>query len=151
MPVSVVIGGQFGSEGKGKVALEIVRREQISWPPPSASVARTPVTRRSGLVARLTCCDSFRLLRSMAGSESFCLLARTLISDVLGRELNLLDRGPESVAISPMARIITDEHRRVGTRLRAWAGNRFDAVRHGGCGNCHDSARRGRLPGFGAG
>ena len=25
MPVSVVIGGQFGSEGKGKVALEIAR------------------------------------------------------------------------------------------------------------------------------
>ena len=27
MPVSIVVGGQFGSEGKGKVALEIVRRE----------------------------------------------------------------------------------------------------------------------------
>lgn len=26
MPVSIVVGGQFGSEGKGKVALEIVRR-----------------------------------------------------------------------------------------------------------------------------
>src|SRR5262245_20927379 len=28
MPVSVVVGGQFGSEGKGKVSLEIVRRDQ---------------------------------------------------------------------------------------------------------------------------
>ena len=27
MPVSIVVGGQFGSEGKGKVALEIVRRD----------------------------------------------------------------------------------------------------------------------------
>ena len=27
MPVSVVVGGQFGSEGKGKIALEIVRRD----------------------------------------------------------------------------------------------------------------------------
>jgi adenylosuccinate synthase len=27
MPVSVVVGGQFGSEGKGKTALEIVRRD----------------------------------------------------------------------------------------------------------------------------
>ena len=26
MPVSVVVGGQFGSEGKGKAALEIARR-----------------------------------------------------------------------------------------------------------------------------
>jgi adenylosuccinate synthase len=28
MPVSIVVGGQFGSEGKGKVALEIARRSQ---------------------------------------------------------------------------------------------------------------------------
>ena len=28
MPVSIVIGGQFGSEGKGKTALEIVRRSE---------------------------------------------------------------------------------------------------------------------------
>ena len=28
MPVSVVVGGQFGSEGKGKTALEIVRRDR---------------------------------------------------------------------------------------------------------------------------
>jgi hypothetical protein len=28
MPVSIVVGGQFGSEGKGKVALEIVRRDR---------------------------------------------------------------------------------------------------------------------------
>jgi adenylosuccinate synthase len=30
MPVSIVVGGQFGSEGKGKVALEIVRREAVA-------------------------------------------------------------------------------------------------------------------------
>lgn len=28
MPISIVVGGQFGSEGKGKVALEIVRRSR---------------------------------------------------------------------------------------------------------------------------
>jgi adenylosuccinate synthase len=28
MPVTVVVGGQFGSEGKGKVALGIVRRNK---------------------------------------------------------------------------------------------------------------------------
>ena len=27
MPVSVVVGGQYGSEGKGKIALETVRRD----------------------------------------------------------------------------------------------------------------------------
>ena len=29
MPVSIVIGGQFRSEGKGKAALEIVRRSRV--------------------------------------------------------------------------------------------------------------------------
>ena len=28
MPVSIVVGGQFGSEGKGEVALEMVRRDR---------------------------------------------------------------------------------------------------------------------------
>jgi adenylosuccinate synthase len=31
MPISVVVGGQFGSEGKGKTALEIARREKASF------------------------------------------------------------------------------------------------------------------------
>jgi adenylosuccinate synthase len=30
MPVSVVVGGQFGSEGKGKTALEIARRTKAA-------------------------------------------------------------------------------------------------------------------------
>ena len=38
MPVSIVVGGQFGSEGKGKVALEIVRRD-----PNVAAVVRVGV------------------------------------------------------------------------------------------------------------
>src|SRR5690348_4791126 len=29
MPVSIVVGGQFGSEGKGKVALELRRRSSL--------------------------------------------------------------------------------------------------------------------------
>lgn len=31
MPVSVVVGGQFGSEGKGKVALEIAKELHASF------------------------------------------------------------------------------------------------------------------------
>lgn len=31
MPISVVVGGQFGSEGKGKTALEIARRERATF------------------------------------------------------------------------------------------------------------------------
>lgn len=30
MPISVVVGGQFGSEGKGKTALEIARRTKAA-------------------------------------------------------------------------------------------------------------------------
>ena len=43
MPVSVVIGGQFGSEGKGKVALEIVRRDmEPGWRPASSFTFSAP-------------------------------------------------------------------------------------------------------------
>lgn len=42
MPVSIVVGGQFGSEGKGKVALEMVRRD------PSISTVVRPGGTNSG-------------------------------------------------------------------------------------------------------
>jgi adenylosuccinate synthase len=45
MPVSVVVGGQYGSEGKGKVALELVRRD------PSITTAVRPGGTNSGHTA----------------------------------------------------------------------------------------------------
>lgn len=50
MPVSIVIGGQFGSEGKGKVALEIARRS--SEPVVAIACRRcSPASRGTGRMA----------------------------------------------------------------------------------------------------
>lgn len=111
MPVSVVIGGQFGSEGKGKVALEIVRRD-----PSVAAVVRVGGT-NSGHTAVATNGETYvmRQLPAAAidGTPRVLLPAGTYIDlDILRRELSVLGRGPDSVLISPMARIITDEHKR---------------------------------------
>ena len=114
MPISVVVGGQFGSEGKGKgkgkVALEIVRRDRSV-----AAVVRVGGT-NSGHTAVATNGKTYimRQLPAAAvdGMPRVFLPAGTYIDlDLLRHELSLLGRGPDSVLISPMARIITDEHK----------------------------------------
>jgi adenylosuccinate synthase len=111
MPVSVVVGGQYGSEGKGKVALEIVRRD-----PSVAAVVRVG-GRNSGhtvitadgkpcIMRQLPAASVDRAVRVFLPPGTYIDL------DVLRRELALLGLGPEAVTISPFARIITNEHKR---------------------------------------
>jgi adenylosuccinate synthase len=111
MPVSVVVGGQFGSEGKGKVALEIVRRDRSV-----AAVVRVGGT-NSGHTAVSADGKTYVMRQlpaaSVDGRVRVILPPGTYIDlEVLRRELALLGRGSDSVAISPMAQIITDEHKR---------------------------------------
>ncbi len=110
MPVSVVVGGQFGSEGKGKVALEIVRRDRTV-----AAVVRVGGT-NSGHTAVGLDGKTYALRQlpaaSIDGSLQVILPAGTFIDlGILRHELKVLGLGHDLVAISPMARIITDEHK----------------------------------------
>jgi adenylosuccinate synthase len=111
MPVSIVVGGQFGSEGKGKVALEIVRRDRAV-----AAAVRVGGT-NSGHTAVSVDGNTIALRQLPAAaidrSIQVVLPAGSYIDlQILQYELNLLGLGPGSVAISPMARIITEEHKR---------------------------------------
>src|ERR1700722_7540976 len=111
MPVSVVVGGQFGSEGKGKVALEIVRRDRTV-----AAAVRVGGT-NSGHTAIGVDGNTYALRQLPAAvidrSIQVILPPGSYIDlQILRNELKLLGLGPDSVAISPMARIITDEHKR---------------------------------------
>ncbi|MDE2498560.1 MAG: adenylosuccinate synthetase [Alphaproteobacteria bacterium] len=110
MPLSIVVGGQFGSEGKGKVALEIVRRD-------SSCVAAVRV---GGSNSGHTAVDRHgvtRVLRQIPAaaidrSVSVVLPPGSYIDvGVLRKELDELGLGPDSVFVSPMARIITSDHR----------------------------------------
>jgi len=111
MPVSIVVGGQFGSEGKGKVALEIVRRDQAT-----AAVIRVGGT-NSGHTAVGADHETYALRQLPAAaidrSVQVILPAGSYIDLAIFKdELARLRLGPDRVLISPMARIITDEHKR---------------------------------------
>ena len=110
MPVSVVIGGQFGSEGKGKTALEIVRRNS------------TPVIvirvggPNSGHTAYDRCGERYVLRQLPAacvdGNVDVVLPAGAYIDvDVLEAEIDELDYPRERIRISEQARIVAREHR----------------------------------------
>ena len=109
MPISIVVGGQFGSEGKGKVALEIVRREAV------AAVIRVGGT-NSGHTAVGIDGKTYALRQLPAAavdrSVKVVLPAGSYIDlDIFNDELNRLGLGPDRVLVNPMAKIITEEHK----------------------------------------
>lgn len=110
MPVSVVVGGQFGSEGKGKTALEIVRRD-----PEVAAAVRVGGT-NSGHTAIGKDGQRYALRQlpaaSIDGSVKVILPAGSYLDiDIFRDEVGRLGLVPDQVAVSPMARIITREHK----------------------------------------
>jgi adenylosuccinate synthase len=110
MPVSVVVGGQFGSEGKGKSALEIVRGDRTT-----AAVIRVGGT-NSGHTAIGNDGRRYALRQLPAAcvdrSVRVILPAGSYIDvGVFREEMQRLELGPNQVAISFMARIITEEHK----------------------------------------
>ena len=111
MPVSIVVGGQFGSEGKGKVSLELVRM---------ATERRIVVVRVGGPNSGHTAYDrsgqKFALRQLPAGAVDrnvdVVFPAGSFIDvDVLQREIELLDYPRDRIFISPYANIITAEHK----------------------------------------
>lgn len=107
MPVSIVVGGQFGSEGKGKVSLELVRM---------ATESRIAVVRVGGPNSGHTAYDrsgrKFALRQLPAGAVDrnvdIVFPAGSYIDvDVLLREIEELDYPRDRIFISSYANIIT--------------------------------------------
>lgn len=110
MPVSVVVGGQFGSEGKGKSALEIVRGD-----PAAAAAIRVGGTNsghtaigsdgRRYVFRQLPAASADRSVRVILPPGSYIDIRIFL------EEVRRLELGPDQVAVSSMARIITEDHK----------------------------------------
>jgi adenylosuccinate synthase len=110
MPVSIVVGGQFGSEGKGKVALEMVRRD-----PSIVAAVRVGGTNsgHTGIGAdgkrhalrQLPAAAIDRSVQVILPAGSYIDVA------ILKAEMAHLGLTAEQVAVSPMAHVITDQHR----------------------------------------
>ena len=110
MPVSVVVGGQYGSEGKGKTALHIARTD-----PATAAVIRVGGSNSGHTgVARDGHVFALRQLPAAAidGVHQVIIPAGAYIDvEVLLAEIAELDYDPARIAISPFAQIITPAHK----------------------------------------
>lgn len=110
MPISIVVGGQFGSEGKGKVALEIARR----------SSGRVTTVRVGGPNSGHTAYDRTGKKWALRQMPAACVdlnvdvvfpAGSYLDVGVLIKEINELNYPIDRIFISHYANIITDEHK----------------------------------------
>ena len=109
MPVTVVVGGQFGSEGKGKVAYILAKRTR-------ASIAVRVGGSNAGHTAydATGCKQAFRHLPTAALlPDVLCVLGPGCLidPDVLCDELERTELPPRRLRIDPMAFVITERHR----------------------------------------
>ena len=123
MPITVVAGAQFGSEGKGKVALFLAQHQQA-----------TIVVRVGGSNSGHTAYDSdgrrhvFRHLPTAALlKDTLCVLGPGSYIDaaVLRRDMESIDLSPDRLAIDPRAMVITEDHKNKerSAQLRARIGS----------------------------
>ena len=141
MPVSVVVGGQFGSEGKGKVALEIARRSPdpvvvVRVGGPNSGHTAYDLAGRKHVLRQLPagCIDRGVDVVLSAGSY--------IDVGVLMSEIEQLDYPRDRIRISGHARLVTDEHKQMGSVGRAGRSHRIDRLWSGR--GSHGVCRAGR-------
>ena len=113
MPVTIVVGGQFGSEGKGKVALELVRRASHEG---AVTVVRVGGA-NSGHTGYSSRGKRFALRQLPAGSidrdvDVVFPAGFYLDLEVLRSEIAALKFPEGRIFISENAQIVTEEHKR---------------------------------------
>lgn len=110
MPISVVVGGQFGSEGKGKVAHRIACQEHASI-----------VVRVGGTNSGHTAVDDEGktwALRQLPvsvlapGTKAVLPAGSVIDPEIFVREVQLLGLTPERVIVSRYATVISDEDKK---------------------------------------
>jgi len=111
MPISIVVGGQYGSEGKGKVALEWARK---------TTATHVAVVRVGGPNSGHTAYDrsgrKFALRQMPAGAidrnvDVVFPPGSFIDVDVLQREIALLDYPRDRIFVSPYANVITPQQK----------------------------------------
>ena len=116
MPVTVVVGGQFGSEGKGKTALFRAREMEASF-----------AVRVGGSNSGHTAYDGNRVCHTFRHLPTAVLLPGTtcvlgpgslIDPDVLRGEVERIGLSRERLIVDPCAFVITEEHRQREEQLR---------------------------------
>lgn len=110
MPISVVVGGQFGSEGKGKTALEIARRTKAAI-----------VVRVGGTNSGHTGVDDSGKTWALRQLPASVLAAGTIVvlpagalidPEILGREVEALRLDRHRLIVNHYATVITEHDRK---------------------------------------
>ena len=111
MGVSIVVGGQFGSEGKGKVARWFAKEKQVS------TVVRVGGTNSGHTIINVDGQPTiFRILPTAAiDQEVNCVLPAGSYIDIgiLFREIQMAGISPEKIKIHPNAAVITEEQKQM--------------------------------------
>jgi len=113
MPATIVVGGQYGSEGKGKVVALLASRLTSPWlvrcgGPNSGHTVR--VHGEDIVLRQVPCCAEPQ-------RATFCLAAGCAVDEeILVRELDLLNIEPESIIVDPRAVIVTEQDREAERR-----------------------------------
>ncbi|MEM6891684.1 MAG: adenylosuccinate synthetase [Pseudomonadota bacterium] len=109
MPISVIVGGQFGSEGKGKVSAHLARELSAS------AVIRVggPNSGHTAIAGDGKTCVFRQLPAGLVQSEAVCVLPAGSLIDVgiLLEEVERFGLSPETLWIDPRASIVTDKHK----------------------------------------
>ena len=110
MPVSIVIGGQFGSEGKGKITLEIVKRSaepvtvvRVGGPNSGHTAYSKRRDRHSLRQLPAACID---------GNVDVVLPSGSFIDvDIFFKEIEQVGISKDRISVSENARVILPAHR----------------------------------------
>jgi adenylosuccinate synthase len=116
MPATIVVGGQYGSEGKGKVVALLANRSNSPWlvrcGGPNSGHTVT-IDGRDVILRQVPCC-------SQPQRATFCISAGCAIDEtVLLQELDLLNINRQRIIVDPRAVIVTEADReaeRLGLR-----------------------------------
>ena len=108
MPATIVVGGQYGSEGKGKVVALLANRVESPWlvrcGGPNSGHTVT-IGGKDVILRQVPCCTEPK-------RATFCLAAGCAIDErVLVRELDLLSIEQDRIIVDPRAVIVTDQDR----------------------------------------
>ena len=108
MPTTIVVGGQYGSEGKGKVVALLASRSESPWIVRCGgpNSGHTVTTEAGDIVLRQvpSCTEPWK--------ATFCIAAGCVVDEaILLRELDSLGIDRERVIVDPRAVLVTDQDR----------------------------------------
>lgn len=114
MPATIVVGGQYGSEGKGKVAALLASGKRNPWHVRCGgpNSGHTVTINGQDFILRQVPCST------EPQKATFCIAAGCVIEEeLLLQELNLLDIGRSQIIVDPRAVLVTSGDIEVERRL----------------------------------